>query len=157
MKRATITMILVALAVTVVLSGCDFAIVTPEQRLQLFIVDANADPREPENMQRHFSPAASEYPTMVTDAGYWENSFFDFADRPFTLGSVTVGDPDSRYSGSKTATSTITSGAYPSGASLSAVFEKGAFDWVIRELVIASGDPPEEFKNIAPDGVWSIR
>ncbi|TVQ27115.1 MAG: hypothetical protein EA382_04305 [Spirochaetaceae bacterium] len=156
MKRTTITLILVTLAVAVVLSGCDLFGTSPKQRLEQFVDDANASPRVEKNLQDHFSPEANDYSSMNT-SGYWENSFFDFADRQFRLGSISVGDADSRHPGSRTATSSITSKVSPTARPLRAVFVRDGMDWVIRELVITIGESTEEFKNIAPNGVWSIR
>ena len=156
MKQTTITLILTAIALAVVLSGCDLFGTQPDARLQQFVDDASASPRTATDMQRHFSPDANDYGSMNTLA-YWETSFFAFEDGPFALGPIAVGDADSRYPGSRTATSSIKNNLGPTMYGLTAVFVKDGLDWVIRELAITVGENVDEFKNIAPDGVWSIR
>ncbi|MFW6313744.1 MAG: hypothetical protein ACOC2N_07660 [Spirochaetota bacterium] len=118
MRKRTI-LILAAIAVVALISiGCDGLLgdppLTDSRRAAAFIDDANADPRDPLDLQRHFHPTqVSEY-TSMNQERYWNDlTFFSFVDRPFIVGELTPGDAVSGHPDTTSLVGTVRSESEP--------------------------------------------
>jgi hypothetical protein len=156
-RKQLIQGMLLAVAVTLVVTGCDLLLGGPlseQQRLDAFLADANqTPPRDYVAMQSHFSTAVSAYSSLNTKS-FWDDSFFNDAQQPFSVSGEAVGGAHTDFPGSTTITGSITNsiGTYP--------FEFVFVDdpslpdnHLIRAILIDVGDPTqdEDIRSVAGD------
>jgi predicted small lipoprotein YifL len=109
MKLKTMLTVAAALVLLSALAGCSlFGALDDSERVAAFIETANATTRDNEEMQSHWSSTAPGYRDMVTD-GYWNNTFFNSNDKPFTVSALSSGGEVAGIPGTSSLSGTITS------------------------------------------------
>lgn len=103
-------LVLLSIVAVAVLAACDLfgkTALDDDERIDAFLEAVNADPRDSVAIQANFHPTeVNEYSSMNTDS-YWLASFFDPADRPFSVSSRSSGGAVPGYAGTTSITADI--------------------------------------------------
>lgn len=123
-------------------------VIDPElARVNTFIAAANESLQDYDFMKSQFHPAAADYGSLQLST-YWDFSFFDDADQPFSLANVALGGEEPAFPGSTTVTADITN-SFTTDAGLFVLLDNtnGVFDVkLIRELTVGT----EVIESIVP-------
>ncbi len=152
--RRTIKIVLLAAIAMLLVVGCAQRGLSEQERLDQFIKDANATPRDFAQLRSNFSTQVSEYSSMNTET-WWDGTYFNDAQQPFDVTNETLGGAHPDFSGSTTITGTISNLA-DSGTTATFVFVANpdpqiADGHLIRAIIIGSGSI-EDIRSITdPD------
>lgn len=144
MKRSTILVAALAVAVTVLLTGCDWLLgekVTMDERMSAFVSAANESTRNYDTMRSHWHPDAESYSSMNTE-GFWEGTAgFSLGDRTINVSGLTE-TGDAGVSGTTSLSGTITTANLTSGKPITIGFlpdPSNPRSMLIRVIIIDGG------------------
>lgn len=156
MKRVVVVIAVAVVAVLAgLLTGCDFTPpATPLEQVQGFLEAASAVPQEPEVMKAYFDPVADQYGSMQLP-DYWDNTYFNDLQEPYTILEPIDGDPNPDYPDSVTITGNVTNSVdpdvgYPAEFIVTTYPDSPFADPLIRKITVTVTDPPEIIEKVIP-------
>lgn len=151
MKSQMLKLLFGAIALTVILAGCDLFNLPMNEaaRADAFIASVNENPQVPEDIRAHFHPTeVTDYANMNTQT-FWDNTaHFSTADGTKRLSGMSTGGTLEPYSGTTSYSGTLenANGSY----SISFAFlpdPLNSSNMLIRAIVV-TGDTADTLENV---------